>query len=108
MVASDGMKPTAAKPPFRADQVGSLLRPRELAEARAKWKKGALDARALRGIEDRAVREAVARQESAGLEAVTDGEFRRDYRQSRCPSSGLLQSRNALMSVWSPEMPTIR
>jgi 5-methyltetrahydropteroyltriglutamate--homocysteine methyltransferase len=79
MVASDDMKLPAANPPFRADQVGSLLRPRELAEARKKWKQGALDAAALRAIEDRAIREAVKRQEAAGLEAVTDGEFRRDW-----------------------------
>jgi 5-methyltetrahydropteroyltriglutamate--homocysteine methyltransferase len=66
-------------PPFRADHVGSLLRPAELAAARTQWKQGALGAAELESIEDRAVREAVRKQESIGLAAVTDGEFRRDY-----------------------------
>ncbi len=68
-----------AWPPFRADQVGSLLRPPELREARAKAKRGELSRDALRQIEDEAIREAIARQEAAGLEAITDGEFRRDW-----------------------------
>ena len=67
------------KPPFRADQVGSLLRPPSLAEARRRWKAGALPAAELKRTEDAAIREAVARQESIGLRAVTDGEFRRDW-----------------------------
>jgi len=67
------------KPPFRADQVGSLLRPAWLAEARRKWKAGMLDAAGLRDAEDRAVREAVAKQEAIGLQSITDGEFRRDW-----------------------------
>jgi 5-methyltetrahydropteroyltriglutamate--homocysteine methyltransferase len=61
------------KPPFHADHVGSLLRPPELAAAR---KAGSAN---LREIEDQAVRRAVAKQEAIGLQAVTDGEFRRDY-----------------------------
>ena len=65
--------------PFRADQVGSLLRPAELAEARKKFKAGALGAAQLKEVEDRSIRAAVARQESVGLEAITDGEMRRDY-----------------------------
>jgi len=67
------------KPPYRADQVGSLLRPAALAAARKQWKQGALDAAQLKAMEDGAIREAVARQESIGLAAVTDGEFRRDW-----------------------------
>ena len=67
------------RPPFHADQVGSLLRPPELREARAKAKTGALGAEALRAIEDRAITRAVKRQEEIGLQPVTDGEFRRDY-----------------------------
>jgi 5-methyltetrahydropteroyltriglutamate--homocysteine methyltransferase len=67
------------KPPFRADQVGSLLRPRELAEARMNFKQGKLDAPSLKAIEDRSIREAISKQESVGLEAITDGEFRRDW-----------------------------
>jgi len=67
------------KPPFRADQVGSLLRPAELIEARAKLKVGAIDAAALREVENRCIAAAIARQEATGLKAVTDGEFRRDW-----------------------------
>lgn len=67
------------RPPYRADQVGSLLRPAALVEARARFKNGAIDAEQLRKQEDAAIRAAVARQESVGLQSVTDGEFRRDY-----------------------------
>jgi 5-methyltetrahydropteroyltriglutamate--homocysteine methyltransferase len=67
------------KPPFRADQVGSLLRPRELAEARRKWKQGALKSEEFRAIENRFIQEAVKKQEAIGLESITDGEFRRDW-----------------------------
>jgi 5-methyltetrahydropteroyltriglutamate--homocysteine methyltransferase len=61
------------KPPFHADQVGSLLRPPELVAARKAKSAN------LREIEDQAIRHAVARQEAIGLQAITDGEFRRDY-----------------------------
>ena len=67
------------RPPFRADHVGSLLRPPELHEAREKAKKGEIDAAALRAVEDKCIREAVALQESVGLQGITDGEFRRDF-----------------------------
>lgn len=67
--------PTA---PFRADHVGSLLRPAYLMEAREKAKAGELTAAALAEIEDRAVRELIALQEDIGLKAVTDGEARRE------------------------------
>jgi len=67
------------RPPFHADQVGSLLRPPELREARAKAKAGALAAAELRAVEDRAIAAAVRRQEQVGLQAITDGEFRRDF-----------------------------
>ena len=66
-------------PPFRADQVGSLLRPPELHEARANAKAGTLSPAQLKDVEDGAIRAAVARQESLGLRAVTDGEYRRDF-----------------------------
>jgi 5-methyltetrahydropteroyltriglutamate--homocysteine methyltransferase len=65
--------------PYRADQVGSLLRPEGLTEARAQARRGAIDAAALTQIENRAITEAVRRQEAAGLQSVTDGEFRRDW-----------------------------
>ncbi len=67
------------KPPFRADHVGSLLRPETLLEARAKHQAGEIDAAALRAVEDDAIRHAVKLQEDAGLQAVTDGEYRRTY-----------------------------
>ena len=67
------------KPPFRADQVGSLLRPAGLAEARTKWRRGELNADALRRVEDEAIRDAIARQEAVGLQSITDGEFRREW-----------------------------
>ena len=66
-------------PPFRADHVGSLLRPAELHEARAKAKRGEMSAEALRALQDKHIREAVAKQESVGMQLVTDGEFRRDW-----------------------------
>jgi len=67
------------QPPFRADHVGSLLRPQELHDARAKAKRGEMSAEALRALQDKFIREAVAKQESVGLQSVTDGEFRRDW-----------------------------
>jgi 5-methyltetrahydropteroyltriglutamate--homocysteine methyltransferase len=69
--------PAAPRAPFRADHVGSLLRPARLKEAREKAETGAIDKSALRQIEDDCIKEAVALQEEAGLEGVTDGEFRR-------------------------------
>ena len=67
------------KPPFRADQVGSLLRPPELAEARGRFKRKELSSSALREIENRSIAKAVKKQESIGLESITDGEMRRDW-----------------------------
>src|SRR3972149_6077136 len=67
------------RPPFPAAHVGSLLRPPELHEAREKAKKGEIDAAALHAVEDKCIREAVALQESVGLQGSTDGEFRRDF-----------------------------
>ncbi len=66
-------------PPFRADHVGSLLRPRELAEARAARKAGTLSADALRAAEDRCIQAAIRRQEELGFRAATDGEYRRAF-----------------------------
>jgi methionine synthase II (cobalamin-independent) len=64
-------------PPFRADHVGSLLRPPELLRARAEHQAGRLSAEELCHVEDAAIRDAVSMQEEVGLEGVTDGEFRR-------------------------------
>jgi 5-methyltetrahydropteroyltriglutamate--homocysteine methyltransferase len=65
------------KPPFRADHVGSLLRPTELLQARADFAAGRIDADQLRGVEDDAIRHVVGKQEEVGLQSATDGEFRR-------------------------------
>jgi 5-methyltetrahydropteroyltriglutamate--homocysteine methyltransferase len=64
-------------PPFRADHVGSLLRPPALLEARARHRSGELDDDGLREVEDAAIRDVVALQRDAGLRTATDGEFRR-------------------------------
>jgi 5-methyltetrahydropteroyltriglutamate--homocysteine methyltransferase len=64
-------------PPFRADHVGSLLRPPSLLAARERFRKGELSAQGLHALEDEAIREVVALQERIGIKAVTDGEFRR-------------------------------
>ena len=64
-------------PPFRADHVGSLLRPPELLAARAAHVEGRIDDAALREAEDSAIRDVVALQEEIGLQSATDGEFRR-------------------------------
>ena len=64
-------------PPFRADHVGSLLRPPELLKARADFGAGVIGPAELRAIEDEAIRHVVAMQRDVGLQAVTDGEFRR-------------------------------
>src|SRR5262245_29605808 len=66
-------------PPFRADHVGSLLRPRELAEARALRKAGTLSADALKLVEDRCIEATIRKQEELGLRAATDGEYRRAF-----------------------------
>jgi len=65
-------------PPFRADHVGSLLRPPELLKARADRAAGKISAEELRAIEDSSIREVVAFQESVGLQSITDGEYRRE------------------------------
>jgi 5-methyltetrahydropteroyltriglutamate--homocysteine methyltransferase len=64
-------------PPFRADHVGSLLRPPELLAARSDFDAGRLDAHGLRAVEDDAIRDAVRLQHEVGLQSATDGEFRR-------------------------------
>jgi 5-methyltetrahydropteroyltriglutamate--homocysteine methyltransferase len=64
-------------PPFRADHVGSLLRPPELHEARAQFAAGRIAGDRLRAVEDEAIREVVGLQADAGLRSATDGEFRR-------------------------------
>jgi len=64
-------------PPFRADHVGSLLRPAELKEARARHQAGEIGAEQLKTVEDRAIEALIAKQAATGLRSATDGEFRR-------------------------------
>src|SRR5215212_6368212 len=71
--------PTRNAPPFRADHVGSFLRPRRLLEARNRHQKGELSSDGLRAVEDDAIAEIVRFQEDVGLSSITDGEFRRTY-----------------------------
>ena len=66
-------------PPFRADHVGSLLRPHALKEARAKHAAGAISDAELRAVEDREIAKLIVCQTAVGLQAVTDGEFRRSF-----------------------------
>ena len=66
-------------PPFRADHVGSLLRPPALKEARAKYERQEISADALRAVEDREIERAIKKQEEVGLKLATDGEFRRAW-----------------------------
>ena len=68
-----------SKPPFRADHVGSLLRPPALKDARAKHAKGELDAAGLKAVEDREIERVIRKQEEVGLKLATDGEFRRTW-----------------------------
>ena len=96
----------------RADVVGSLLRPDYLSEARAATLAGALDAAELRTLEDKAILEAIALQEGAGIEAITDGEYRRhgwialipivDDPLFRAPVSGFdfLEAESGWRTLW--------
>ena len=66
-------------PPFRADHVGSFLRPKYLLDARERKARGEITAAELRAVEDKAIAEIVRFQEDVGLQSITDGEFRRTY-----------------------------
>jgi len=88
------MTASTRPPPFRADQVGSLLRPANLIEARQRRRKREIDDAALKQIEDEAIRDVVKLQEAAGLRSISDGEFRRqsyivDFFRKAVGSGGL-------------------
>ena len=76
---SRGAMPERMTPPFRADHVGSFLRPPELLKARAEAAAGMMSKAELRKREDAAIRDIVRKQEELGFKAVTDGEFRRTF-----------------------------
>jgi 5-methyltetrahydropteroyltriglutamate--homocysteine methyltransferase len=67
------------KPPYRADHVGSLLRPAALKQAREKRVKGEIGADELKAVEDREIKDVIKKQEAVGLQSITDGEFRRSW-----------------------------
>src|ERR1700758_3775216 len=71
--------PQRTKPPFRADHVGSLLRPAALKTARERRAKDEIGADELKAIEDREIKDVIKKQEAAGLQSITDGEFRRSW-----------------------------
>ena len=66
-------------PPFRADHVGSLLRPPAIHVARGRRAHGEIDDAELRGIEDTAIAEMIPKLEATGIQSITDGEFRREW-----------------------------
>jgi 5-methyltetrahydropteroyltriglutamate--homocysteine methyltransferase len=70
---------TRTKPPFRADIVGSFLRPAAVKEARARHEKGEITAGELKAVEDREIEKIIRKQEECGLKVATDGEFRRSW-----------------------------
>jgi 5-methyltetrahydropteroyltriglutamate--homocysteine methyltransferase len=67
------------EPPYRADHVGSLLRPPALKEARARRERNEITAEQLRAVEDREIEAAIKKQEAVGLQSITDGEYRRAF-----------------------------
>jgi 5-methyltetrahydropteroyltriglutamate--homocysteine methyltransferase len=74
-----GIAMRRAKPPFRADHVGSLLRPQALKAARERRAKSEITAEALRAVEDREIEDIIRKQEAVGLQSISDGEFRRSW-----------------------------
>lgn len=90
-------------PPFRAEHVGSLLRPAALLEARKKFFDHQLPAEALHQIEDEAIRSVVKRQEEVGLRLVTDGEFRRTnwHMDFLCQIGGVVSAGTQLRPFWN-------
>jgi 5-methyltetrahydropteroyltriglutamate--homocysteine methyltransferase len=87
---------------FRADNIGSLLRPPELLEARAKYHEGRIDLRQLREIEDRAILQALELQNAVGVDVFTDGEYRRSTFMADFSRTleGLVPSEAIMAPVW--------
>lgn len=73
------MSKTICHTPFRADIVGSFLRPQELKEARKKYSKGSISTSELKEVEDKLIKDLICKQKAHGLRVITDGEFRRSY-----------------------------
>src|SRR6266536_473840 len=87
---------------FRADNIGSLLRPPELLQARAAYREGKLPREQLGDIEDRSILKALELQEAAGVEVFTDGEYRRDIFTADITQSvdGLVPGRTTVSFEW--------
>jgi 5-methyltetrahydropteroyltriglutamate--homocysteine methyltransferase len=109
----DSSMPDRTSPPFRADHVGSLLRPQRLLQAREDFAAGGLPAGELRAVEDEAIRDVVQMQHDVGLQSATDGEFRRatwhmDFIYqiggiSKAPGNLAVKFRNPSGSIeWTP------
>ena len=91
-----------SRPPFRADHVGSYLRPERLRAARERFAAGHMAAQELHAIEDDCIREVVHAQEHVGLSGITDGEFRRTYFHIDFFAAGMFILWIAMgLSIWS-------
>ena len=88
--------------PFRADNIGSLLRPAELIEARAAQRENRITPAELRVIEDRSILQALALQRSAGVDVFTDGEYRRGNFMADFTNSldGMVPSETIMAPIW--------
>jgi len=88
--------------PFRADNIGSLLRPAELIEARAAWREKRIKISELRAIEDRSILQALELQKSAGVDVFTDGEYRRGNFMADFTNSldGMVPSETIMAPIW--------
>src|SRR5215468_2565091 len=82
-------QPSVTQPPFRAEHIGSLLRPPALLQARDEFATGAIDRQRLTAAENEAIRNVVKLQEEVGLKVVTDGEFRRGAYSESFTTSGI-------------------
>ncbi|MSQ50923.1 MAG: 5-methyltetrahydropteroyltriglutamate--homocysteine S-methyltransferase [Betaproteobacteria bacterium] len=92
--------PLKSHPPFRAEHIGSLVRPTALVLARREFEAARIDQTALRAAEDEAIRQVVALQESVGLQVVTDGEFRRGTYSDSFTTQGI---RGVSVELTEPE-----
>jgi methionine synthase II (cobalamin-independent) len=88
-IAIDEARTVTRPPPFRAEHIGSLVRPPELLRAREQYAAGKLDREGLGAIENAAIARVVTLQEDLGLQVVTDGEFRRGTYSDAFTSAGI-------------------
>lgn len=93
------------RPPFRAEHVGSLLRPTSLLDAHKRLQNREIDSEAVRKLEDDAIRQAIRRQEEVGLQVVTDGEFRRTswHMDFLCQIGGVVSAGTQLRPFWNDD-----